>query len=176
MKSAYVNGNTWSLITYYLYLPWWNWRFRCLTERRETFVNDIDGKIIEDRGRKGFGGDMLCGCIFPPFDQKWQRNTTPFSVVEFGLHLHDQRCPKSHTILHLSLLPSQGFCGLVKNNTVVLLQEFYDNGICIYLCNYSQGHIKAPDRGVCSCTHGKLTEVKKKLLRWRELKTMSNVR
>lgn len=67
--------------------------------------------------------------------------------------------------VHLSLLQSQGFCGLVKNNTVVLLQEFYDNGICIYLCNYSQGHIKSPDRGVCSCTHGKLTEVKKKLLR-----------
>lgn len=45
------------------------------------------------------------------------------------------------------------------------LQKFDDNGICMYLCNYSQVLIKVPDMGVCSGRHGKPTEVKGELLR-----------
>lgn len=89
------------------------------------------------------------------FGQKWMRKDKSFSVVQFELNPLEQISPQSHTILHLSLMQSKGFCGLIKNNTFFLLLGFYDNGICIYLCNYSQGHIKAPDMGVCSCRHGK---------------------
>lgn len=108
---------------------------------------------------------MLCRGIFPPFGQKWTRKDRPFSVLQFELHPHDQISPQSRATLHLSLLQSKRFCGLIKNNTFFLLQRFYDNGICMYLCNYSWGHIKAPDMGVCSCRHGKPSEVEGKLLR-----------
>lgn len=41
-------------------------------------MNNIDGKIIEDRGRKGFGGDMLCRGIFPPFARSGKEILHPF--------------------------------------------------------------------------------------------------
>lgn len=97
---------------------------------------------------------MLCRGIFPPFGQKWtKKKDRSFSALQSELHPQSLYMPKS-----------KGICGLIEN-TFFLLQEFNDNGICLRLCNYSQGCFKAPDMGVCSRRHGKPTEVEGKLLR-----------